>query len=52
MVYLNRQFHFKFIKGCLPQIFLGPLYNTLSQIWFSVESGNLQKIQKQPPEVF
>ena len=52
MVYLNRPFHFKFFKGCLPQIFLGPFYNTLFQIWFSAESVNSLKIQKQPPEMF
>ena len=25
--------HFKLIKGCLPQVLLGPFFNTLSHIW-------------------
>ena len=32
MVCLSRPYHFKFFKGCLPQISLGSLLNTLSQI--------------------
>ena len=28
----GRPYPFKFFKGCLPQIFLGPFLNTLSQI--------------------
>ena len=32
MVCLSRAYHFKFCKGCLPQIFLGPFLNTLPQI--------------------
>ena len=31
MVRLSRQYSFKFFKGCLPQILLYPLFNTLSQ---------------------
>ena len=27
---MNRLFHFNFFKGCLPQISLGPVLNTLS----------------------
>ena len=27
-----RLYHFKFFKGCLPQISLGPLLNTLSNL--------------------
>ena len=34
MVYLNRPYHFKFFKDCLPQILLGPFLNTLFQIFF------------------
>ena len=34
MVYLSRPYHFKFFKGCLPQILLGPFLNTLSQIFY------------------
>ena len=30
--YLGRPYHFKFFKGSLPQIFLGPFLNTLSYI--------------------
>ena len=32
MVCLSRPHHFKFFKGCLPQISLGPFLNTLSHI--------------------
>ena len=28
----NRPYYFNFFKGCLPQILLGPFWNTLSQI--------------------
>ena len=31
-------FHFKFFKGCLPQIFLGPLLNTLSHLFLCPKS--------------
>ena len=34
MVSLNRQYPFKFFKGCLPQILLGPFLYTLSHIDF------------------
>ena len=30
----TKPYHFKFIKGCLPQILLGPFLNTLSHIIF------------------
>ena len=33
-VCLSRPYHFKFFKGCLPQIWLGPFLNTLSHIRF------------------
>ena len=29
---LGRPYHFKFFKGCLPQILLGPFLNTLSHV--------------------
>ena len=32
MVCLGRTYHFKFFKGCLPQILLGPFLNTLSHM--------------------
>ena len=32
MVSLNRSYHFIFFKGCLPQILLGSLLNTLPHI--------------------
>ena len=32
MVYLSRPYHFKFFKGCLPQILPGPFLNTLTQM--------------------
>ena len=31
-LYLSRPYSFKFFKGCLPQILLGPFLNALSQI--------------------
>ena len=33
---LGRPYPFKFFKGCLPQILLGPLLNTLSHIIFII----------------
>ena len=33
---LGRPYSFKFFKGCLPQILLGPLLNTLSHIIFII----------------
>ena len=39
---LGRPYPFKFFKGCLPQILLGPFLNTLSHLL----------LQKQPQEVF
>ena len=32
MVYLSRPYPFRFFIGCLPQILLGPLLNTLFQL--------------------
>ena len=32
MVYLGTPYHFKFFKGCLPQILLGSFLNTLTQM--------------------
>ena len=32
MVYLSRPHHFKFFKGCLPQILLGPFLNNLTHL--------------------
>ena len=32
MACLNRSYHFKFFKGCLSQISLGPFLNTLSHL--------------------
>ena len=34
MVCLSRPYHFIFFKGCLPQILLCPVWNTLSQIFY------------------
>ena len=33
MVCLGKSYPFNFFKGCLPQILLGPLLNTLSQMY-------------------
>ena len=35
MAYLSRPYPFQFFKGCLPQIWLSPFLNTLSNICFS-----------------
>ena len=35
-VCLGRPYHFKFFKGCLPQILLGPFLNTLTQMIFKM----------------
>ena len=32
MLCLSRPYHFKFFKGCLPQISIGPFLNTLSHM--------------------
>ena len=32
-IYWSRPYHFKFFKGCLPQILLSPFLNTLSHIF-------------------
>ena len=32
MICLSRLHHFRFFRGCLPQIFLGSLWNILSQL--------------------
>ena len=31
-IWVSRPYHFKFFKGCLPQILLGPFLNTLTHI--------------------
>ena len=36
MVCLGRPYHFKFFKGCLPQILFDPFLNTLSHITFTI----------------
>ena len=32
-VFLNIPYHVKVFRGCLPQIWLGPFLNPLSQMW-------------------
>ena len=32
---LSRPYHFKFFKGCLPQILLGPFLNTLTHLFLN-----------------
>ena len=39
MVYLSRPYHFKFFKGSLPQVLLGSLLNTLSQIILATQDS-------------
>ena len=36
MVCVGRPYHFKFFKGCLPQILLGPFLNALTQLFLVV----------------
>ena len=64
---LSRPHHFKFFKGCLPQISLGPFWNTLSHMWVKIandiisESNDIRvlgittnsdvKLEKSLPEV-
>ena len=36
MVRLSKPYPFKFFKGCLPQILLGPFLNTLSHIFYNI----------------
>ena len=38
MVFLSRPYHFKFCKGCFPQISLGPLLNTFPHFYFETET--------------
>ena len=38
MVCLSRPYHFKIFKGCLPQILLGQILNTLKHVRISVSS--------------
>ena len=34
MVCFGRPYHFKFFKGCLPEILLGPFLNDLTQLYY------------------
>ena len=34
---LSRRYHFKFIKGCLPHILLGPFFNTLTLLMSNIQ---------------
>ena len=36
IICLGRPYHFKFFKGCLPQILLDPFLNTLTHLWFQI----------------
>ena len=40
MVCLDRPYHLKFIKGCLPQILVGPFLNTLTHTSVAVFLSN------------
>ena len=40
----SRPYPFKFFKGCLPQIFLGPFLNTLSHTAISKKDVGIYKI--------
>ena len=48
---LSRPYHFKFFKGCFPQISLVPFLNTLSMllVWVRLENNNWKiKFSQQP----
>ena len=45
MVCLSRPCHFKFFKGCLPQILLGPLLNTLTQVFPNIPIKFLKHLE-------
>ena len=57
MVYLSRPYHFKFFKGCLPQILFGLFLNTLTHfrnwfiLYFSIVSLQKQRINPFRPSV-
>ena len=40
---LSRPYHFTFFKGCLPQILLGPFWNTLPQMVLLIQQMVLLK---------
>ena len=41
MVSWNGSYHFKFFKGCLPQILLCSFLNTLTHLLFKIDVGKL-----------
>ena len=41
----GRPYHFKFFKGCLPQILLGLFLNTLSRIFFLENDSNTKNLK-------
>ena len=48
MVCLSRPYQFKFFKGCLPQISLGPFLNTLSHLWLRVSKWLKSEAHSEP----
>ena len=50
MLCLSRRYPFKFFKGCLPQILLGPFLNTLSRIKFVDKSSGIPPITAGNPK--
>ena len=42
---LSRPYHFKFFKGCLPQVVLGPFLNTLPHITETLVRKKVKKPQ-------
>ena len=47
MVCLSRPYPFKFFKGCLQQILLGPFLNTVSHITLNLQQSFYKQTQKQ-----
>ena len=48
MVCLDRPYHFRFFKGCYPQILLGPFLNTLTHLkllWIDMKKFTLVAIK-------
>ena len=48
MVCLIKQYHFKFLKGCLQKILIGPLLNALSHLIRKANESALKFLQTVP----
>ena len=48
MVCYSRPYSFKFFKGCLPQILLGPFLNTIPHIYYFREKASIADFWQDP----